>query len=463
VRNLVIPDDAEARIGTRLGSYVLQEVIGRGGMGIVYRAQHAYIGKPAAVKVLYKRHFDNPDARHRFLHEAQAASIIDHPNIIGVTDFGEAADGTVFLVMSHVEGSGLDRVLRAERRLSLVRSIGIINQVARALEAAHERGIVHRDLKPENVMVASRPGRRAIVRRVKDVSGSVTDVVETEASWDFVTILDFGAAKFWHQSVAPSGENATVIGTPTYMAPETARIGVADARADIYAVGVILYEMLTGTVPFDGETGTQVMIKHVHDPVTPPSQRNPRADITPEAERLIMKALEKDPAARFHSAAEMQEALDACYGDTWFRRSEVILPPGETYESLRRPVPLVLERRKHSSESQPLMAAADSTPPAPGRFAATAMPVTSGGAERMPSSPIVGEVVGTGVEPDRADPEDAPAAAPILLTKRKTPIETPTPTPPPTHKPTLRFGTLAEPPTAPNDQHDDGDPNGTAS
>src|SRR4051812_11746518 len=180
--NVTNPDfteeGGEHLIGTRLGNYILQEVIGQGGMGIVYRAEHVYIHKPAAVKVLHPRYFDNNDARHRFLHEAQTASVIDHPNIIGVNDFGEAADGTIFLVMAHAEGIGLDRLLRYERHLPLFRTLGILNQVTRALGAAHAKGVVHRDLKPENIMLASRAGRREIIRRSLDDHGNPIEAIE---------------------------------------------------------------------------------------------------------------------------------------------------------------------------------------------------------------------------------------------------------------------------------------------
>src|SRR5205823_3297385 len=148
------------------------------------------------------------------------ASVIDHPNIIAMDDYGEMPDGTIFLVMPHAEGIGLDRLLRYERHLALFRTLGILNQVTRALGAAHAKEVVHRDLKPENIMLASRPGRREIIKRFVDDDGNPIEAIEQEAAYDFVTILDFGAAKFWHQSVSPTAQNATVIGTPAYMAPE---------------------------------------------------------------------------------------------------------------------------------------------------------------------------------------------------------------------------------------------------
>ena len=213
---------ADLRLGQRLGNYLLRSVIGRGGMGTVYRADHIYLKRPVAVKVLHRSYFDQRDARERFLREAQAAGRIDHPNIIGVTDFGEAPDGTVFLVMAHVNGNSLDRVLRHEERLPLFRTLVILSQVTRALGAAHEQGIIHHDLKPDNIMLQKRVGRREVVR----LRGDGDSLIEPEGTFDFVTILDFGASKYLDQAMVGSG---VVIGTPTYMAPETARDGVADA------------------------------------------------------------------------------------------------------------------------------------------------------------------------------------------------------------------------------------------
>jgi eukaryotic-like serine/threonine-protein kinase len=341
-------DDSESLVGLRLGNYLLEQVIGRGGMGTVYRAEHVYLRRPAAVKVLHRRYFDNPDARHRFLHEAQAASVIDHPNIIGVNDFGEAADGTIFLVMPHVEGIGLDHLLRNERTLPLFRTLGIVTQVARALGAAHAKGVVHRDLKPENIMLAPRFGRRDIVRRLPDDE----ELVEMEPAYDFVTILDFGAAKFWHQSIAPLGQNATVIGTPAYMAPETARTGVADARSDIYSVGVIIYEILTGTIPFDGDTAVEIMLKHVSQAPEPPRQRNANVEITEETERVILKALHKRPTQRYQSMDELGHELQGCYGRVRFRRPAQA-PGGGSFEAMRGPIPIPLTRDKVKRRPSP--------------------------------------------------------------------------------------------------------------
>jgi serine/threonine-protein kinase len=342
-------DEAEARVGTRVGNYLLRGIIGRGGMGTVYRADHVYIQKQVAVKVLHASYFDQPDARDRFLREAQTAGVIDHPNIVGVTDFGESPDGTVYLVMEHVSGVSLERLLRIEVRLPLFRSLVIMSQVARALSAAHEKGVIHHDLKPENIMLNRRAGRREVVREVTDQHGAL-ELVEVEGDFDFVTILDFGAAKFLDQAIAGSG---VVIGTPTYMAPETARNGVADARSDIYAAGVILYEMLTGTAPFEGDDAVEVMIKHVQETVPPPRERWPGAEITPEAERTLMKALAKDPRQRYQSMADFHGDIQRCYGSIRFRRSMQILPPSVPVETLRKAIPLTNVKRRPGSAGGP--------------------------------------------------------------------------------------------------------------
>ena len=319
--NRVIP--ADARAGTTVGKYKLHEIVGRGGMGVVYRGEHVYIGKEVAVKILHDGYGGREESIKRFLREARAASLINHPNIVDITDFGKSNDGTVFFVMEFLKGEPLDALMQRERRLELhsrdhhrrTRSRG-------ALGAAHAKGIVHRDLKPENVMLTRREGRRELVRQISDESG-LHMVTEREKAFDFVKILDFGVAKVRDPNVSEGRvtQQGVVFGTPEYMAPETARIGVSNPRTDIYALGVIFYEMLTGTIPFAGETAVDVMLKVVSEPVTPPRERAPGIEITPEAEQLIMKALAKDPLKRHQSMEELQEELQRCYGSVRYRRS----------------------------------------------------------------------------------------------------------------------------------------------
>jgi eukaryotic-like serine/threonine-protein kinase len=313
---------ADARAGTTVGKYKLHEIVGRGGMGVVYRGEHVYIGKEVAVKILHDGYGGREESIKRFLREARAASLINHPNIVDITDFGKSSDGTVFFVMEFLRGEPLDAVLQRDRRLELLRAITIVNQMAGALAAAHAKGIVHRDLKPENIMLTPREGRRELIRQINDESGTHT-VTEREKAFDFVKILDFGVAKVRDPNVAEGRvtQQGVVFGTPEYMAPETARVGISDPRTDIYAVGVMFYEMLTGTIPFAGETAVDVMLKVVSEPVTPPRTRAPGIEITPEAEALIMKALAKDPLKRHQSMEELREELQQCYGSVRYRRS----------------------------------------------------------------------------------------------------------------------------------------------
>jgi serine/threonine-protein kinase len=347
---------ADARAGTTLGKYKLHEIVGRGGMGVVYRGEHVYIGKEVAVKILHEGYGGRDESIKRFLREARAASLINHPNIVDVTDFGKSNDGTVFFVMELLQGEPLDAVLSRDRRLDLLRAITILNQAAGALGAAHSKGIVHRDLKPENMMLTPREGRRELIRQFTDEQGLHT-ISEREKAFDFVKILDFGVAKVRDPDASEGRvtQQGVVFGTPEYMAPETARIGVSDPRTDIYALGVIFYEMLTGTVPFAGETAVDVMLKIVSEPVVPPRTRAPGIEITAEAEQLIMRALAKDPRQRQQSMEELYDELQRCYGSVRYRRSLDVRAAAEG------PIPLQRVKRPGSGPfSEPI---ARVTPP----------------------------------------------------------------------------------------------------
>ena len=217
---------------------------------------------------------------------------------------------------------------------------------------------MHRDLKPENIMLTPREGRRELIRQITDEQGLHT-ISEREKAFDFVKILDFGVAKVRDPDASEGRvtQQGVVFGTPEYMAPETARVGVSDPRTDIYALGVIFYEMLTGTVPFAGETAVDVMLKVVSEPVIPPRMRAPGIEITPEAEQLIMKALAKDPRQRQQSMEELYEELQRCYGSVRYRRSLDV-------RAARRRMPIPLQRVKRPGSgpfSEPI---ARVTPPA---------------------------------------------------------------------------------------------------
>jgi serine/threonine-protein kinase len=316
---------AAARIGATIGNYRLLAIVGHGGMGTVYAAEHLYIGKRVAMKILHQRYARNDAAVERFVHEARAATSANHPNIVGVHDFGPTPSGEIYLAMELLDGRSLEDLLDREAPLRLHRAINIVHQIASALAAAHDKGIVHADLKPANVMLIPRPGRREIIRAAGVApDGQPRFVVEKEGAFDFVKVLDFGIANI--QELGADGPTH-VFGTPEYMSPEAARGDTLDARSDIYALGVLFYEMLTGRVPFDGETPLAVLRRHVVETPAPPSTVAPAAaEITPAAERLILRALAKPAAARPQSMDELRAELASCYGSVAYRRDAHRVP-----------------------------------------------------------------------------------------------------------------------------------------
>jgi serine/threonine protein kinase len=292
--------------------------------------------------------------------------------------------------------------------------------MAGALGAAHAKGIVHRDLKPENVMLILREGRRELVRQFSDESG-LHEISEREEKFDFVKILDFGVAKVHDPDVAEGRvtQAGVVFGTPEYMAPETARVGTADPRTDIYALGVMFYEMLTGTVPFTGGTPVDVMLRLVSEAVVPPRKKAPKLEITDEAERLIMKALSKDPRRRQQSMEELVRELQQCYGSVRYRRA-MQAPPQD--KEITRPGPIPLQKVKRPNTDP---AGSVTTPP--GTFALRPNPAST------PPSPPPGISWGN---------------QPILLTKRKERSSKDAPAPPTERRKTLPMG-LRDAPVSP--------------
>ena len=272
--------------------YRIERELGRGGMGVVYLAEHVILEKKVALKLLPADLARAPDAVERFLQEARAASRIGHENIVDVSDFGAAPDGSPFFVMEFLDGKDLADCLRDDGPFAWERALLVARQIAAALAVAHEKRIVHRDLKPANLFLVERGGRR-----------------------DIVKIVDFGIAKILDQSRdAKLTRAGTVLGTPAYMAPEQAREQNADHRVDVYALGCILYELLTGSVPFDAPTPMGVFSKHLFDEPEPFIVRAPFAVIPPEVEAMVMHALAKDPEQRFFNMAEMGAAITRCLG-----------------------------------------------------------------------------------------------------------------------------------------------------
>lgn len=311
------------RIGTTVGNYHLQNILGRGGMGTVYVGEHIYIRKKVAVKVLHAQFAKYDEAIERFLREARAASSIQHPNIVDVTDFGPMPDGGVYFVMEYLEGTSLEDCIEKCGYLELHRALNIANQMALALAAAHEQQIVHRDLKPENIMLIRRPGRRKLIRAVSDSEF----VTESEGEYDFVKILDFGIAKVLTQE-EPGHHTVqgAVFGTPEYMSPEAARGEDVDWRSDIYSMGVILFDMICGRPPFEAEDAVEVLAMQVNQLPPSPRQLAPHREITETCEDLILKMLAKDPNDRYQSMDELREDLQHCYGRVAYRRNAVSIP-----------------------------------------------------------------------------------------------------------------------------------------
>ncbi len=285
--------DYDKLVGQTLdGKYFVDQKIGEGGMGVVFAARHAVIERPLAIKVLKREVMRDTATIKRFVQEAQAASRIGHPNIVDVTDFGTTSDGMTYSVMEFVDGQTLGAALRKTSPFPPLRAIKIAAQISRALGAAHDKGVIHRDLKPENVFLIDRDGRP-----------------------DFVKIVDFGIAK-----VAPSPGSVaeprltrvgSVFGTPEYMAPEQAAgRGDTDGRVDVYALGVILYEMICGKVPHRGDTLVRTLAMQMLDPIEPPSKVRPDLAIPPELEQVIMTALAKNREQRYQTMGELLAALD---------------------------------------------------------------------------------------------------------------------------------------------------------
>ena len=284
----------ESLVGRNLaGRYVIEAMIGAGAMGTVYRARQIEIGKRVAIKVLRPDLTKDSSAVARFKREAKAASRLDHPSSVQMLDYGEH-EGLCFLVMELLEGSNLFQIIKDEGPLAPERCADLMRQVLAALAVAHDLGIVHRDLKPENI----------IVRTATDDEGNTTEIVK---------VCDFGVAKMApaRDDQSKEGEKLTshgvIVGTPEYMSPEQARAESLDGRSDIYAVGCILYQMMTRRVPFIAEQPVAVLLKHVIEKPVPPSTLVQGVD--PRLEAVCLKAMEKAPEDRYADARAMRVAL----------------------------------------------------------------------------------------------------------------------------------------------------------
>jgi hypothetical protein len=291
------PPGADPLLGRVLSDrYRIVRKVGEGGMGVVYQAEHALIGKKIALKVLFPELTRRTDLVARFLQEARSASRIGHENVIDISDFGQSPDGLVYIAMEFLDGEDLGRLLKTVGPLPWERARPILMQIAKGLRAAHDHGIIHRDMKPENIFLIQREGYP-----------------------DFVKVLDFGIAKV--VNLDEDGPRLTqtgmIFGTPEYMSPEQAQGQTPDHRVDIYAVGCIMYHLLTGQAPFTADTFMGILTKHMLEPVVPPRQRRPDLAISEEVEAIAMRAMEKDRDKRWQDMNAFYRALGSAGGEVF--------------------------------------------------------------------------------------------------------------------------------------------------
>jgi serine/threonine-protein kinase len=274
---------ADPLIGSVIDNrYEVERVVGTGGTGVVYAVRHTSLGKRFALKTLRADLSSDAELATRFIQEARTAASVEHPGLVEITDFGRLPSGQAYFVMEYLEGQSLNEVLRAAGRLPVRRAVAIARQIAEALTAAHQRNIVHRDLKPGNIHVG--------------VSG------------ERVKIIDFGLARVTGSSRLTQA--GIVFGTAHYMSPEQAMGGAAEPRSDLYSLGVILYEMLTGNVPFEADTHMGVLKMHISTPPERPSQANRELLPLGPLEDVILRCLAKDPVDRYASSQEFLDDLE---------------------------------------------------------------------------------------------------------------------------------------------------------
>lgn len=331
---------------TLAGKYRIEDRLSEGGMGTVYRGTHVLMDKTVAVKVLRPSLAADEKIVARFSREARAASRISHPHALSVTDFGEAENGVVFLVMEYLDGKTLKQIIREDGPMALPRAVEILRQVGGALDAAHTEGVVHRDLKSDNIMLLSSSGT------------------------DYTKVLDFGIAKIKEADGAyDPGLTAPdlVIGTPQYMSPEQcSQSPDIDSRSDIYSLGVILYELLVGHVPFTGESPTAIMLKHLQEPA--PSVLDERSDVPRAVGAVIARALAKEPEARYQTVNELVEDFTIAAGMTPASETpsashqRIVVPVDSASAEFDGPDEETLVRKRLTTPMTPPMAATEQPP-----------------------------------------------------------------------------------------------------
>ena len=401
--------------GATIGQYRVTGVIGQGGMGAVYAAEHTLLGRPAAIKILLPELSRKQDIVQRFFNEARAATAIRHPGIVEIYDFGWTEDGAAFIVMERLDGETLAR-RSARGRMRWQAALGVARQIAGALSAAHGKGIVHRDLKPDNVFLVLDP----------EVPGG-----------ERIKLLDFGIAKLAGESSPNVNATRTgaVLGTPTYMAPEQCRGVAIDHRVDVYALGCVVFELCCGRAPFVGEGAGDVLVAHIHLP--PPRLAAMGVDAPPAVEQLVGRLLAKSPGERIQTADEVIRAIDAVtteQGPAMALSSPPrIVPVSPSFTTLSGAasatrLPVVHARRERRSIA--LVAAVAATVTVV--VVAIAMQRTSHDPVAVASPPPAASVVMTPAPPT-PDPEPVapPAVAMPAPVAPPAPVATDTPLPPP--------------------------------
>ncbi len=285
-------------------------------MGAVYKAEQPDMNRFVAIKILHPRFLSRSDLVSRFRREARAMSHLSHPNTARVFLYGQLEDGACYFVMEYLAGKNLAQVVRAQGPMPQERAVAIMNQVCGALDEAHQAGIIHRDLKPENIFLT--------------IQGGIED---------FPKVLDFGLAKVTEKQMKPGSMILTregmVFGTPEFMSPEQARGKTLDARSDIYSLGIIMYELLTGKLPFDARQPIEYIQLHVNAQPIPLNERVPGLEFPEQLGRVIMKALAKEPEDRYSTAAEFAEALKLSLTDAPEPEADFMADPAPAAEPAR--------------------------------------------------------------------------------------------------------------------------------
>ena len=417
--------------------YQIEQLIAAGGMGLVYRCRHSVLGKKLAIKIIRADVAQMPDGHERFLLEAKAASSIGNEHIVDIIDFGALPDGSPYLVMEYLEGISLSHLMRREPELSVERISRIARQIAEGLGAAHAAGIVHRDLKPDNVFVLDKRGA------------------------DFVKILDFGVARM-AQNAKKLTQAGTIVGTPHYMSPEQAAGKDVDHRGDIYALGIMIFELCAGRVPFDGDHYLSVLHQHLHEAPPRLAELDPPVHVSDVLEDLIARCLAKAPEARYQTMAELRDDLAALAGEIVSRRASE--PPLDPSPETPPPGPAQLPEAERARRP--------STPPPPSPTAVLPVPVPTptlvlprptgpfnAVQRRTVSGAAIAVLLMTGIwavwtssreSKPAPQPTRAPAPTPTLTAAPKPPKIRPLPSPPIAAEPSpAPAPVVAEPSPAP--------------